>query len=94
MARDIHGVHEPLMHISKRSDTNIVRAILVRVVAILLALVVCGVVIVAMTGLNPVQVYAGIIDGAVGAPRINAKVFAQGFLLVAGKLRNQLAGET
>ena len=29
----------------------------------------CGVVIVALTGLNPVEVYAGIIDGAVGSSR-------------------------
>ena len=44
-------------------------AIGVRLAAIALALVVCGVVIVALTGLNPVEVYAGIIDGAVGSSR-------------------------
>jgi len=69
MARNIHGAHEPLMHISKREDCGLLRACLVRLAAILLALVVCGIVIVALTGLNPVQVYAGIIDGAVGSNR-------------------------
>lgn len=69
MARNIHGVHEPLFHISKREDCGFLRACLVRLAAITLSLVVCGVVIVALTGLDPVQVYAGVIDGAVGSGR-------------------------
>ena len=69
MARNVHGGHEPLMHISKRDQCSFLRACMVRLVAILLALVVCGVVIVAITGMNPIQVYAGIIDGAVGSNR-------------------------
>ncbi len=69
MARTIHGPHEPLIHISKRAECGLLRAILVRLAAIALALVVCGVVIVALTGLNPIEVYAGIIDGAVGSNR-------------------------
>ena len=35
----------------------------------MLALVVCAVVIFALTGLNPLEVYSGIIDGAVGSNR-------------------------
>ncbi len=69
MARQIHGVHEPLLHISKRDDCSFLRAALTRLAAIALALLVCAVVIVALTGLNPVQVYASIIDGAVGSNR-------------------------
>ena len=69
MARNIHGAHEPLLHISKREDCGFLKACLVRLCAIALALVVCGGVIVALTGLNPVEVYAGVIDGAVGSSR-------------------------
>ena len=69
MARQIHGVHEPLMHISKRENCGFIRACLVRLAAIALSLVVCGVVIIALTGLDPMQVYAGVIDGAVGSGR-------------------------
>ena len=69
MARNIHGAHEPLLHISKRDDCGFFKACLVRLIAIALALVVCGGVIVALTGLNPVEVYAGVIDGAVGTGR-------------------------
>ncbi len=69
MARTKRGPHEPLIHISRRADCSLLRAMLVRLAAIVLALVVCGVVIVALTGLNPLEVYAGIIDGAVGSSR-------------------------
>ena len=57
---------EPLFHIVKREGVTFVRASLIRLVAILLALVVCAIVIYSLTGLNPVEVYRGIIDGAVG----------------------------
>ena len=69
MAKNIHGAHEPLMHISKREDCGFLRACGVRLAAIALALVACGGVIIALTGLNPVEVYAGVIDGAVGSSR-------------------------
>lgn len=69
MARKIHGVREPLFHIAKREECSFLRAALVRLAAIVLALIVCAGVIVALTGLNPVEVYAAIIDGAVGSNR-------------------------
>ena len=31
MARNAHGLHEPLFHISKREDVTLLRGILVRV---------------------------------------------------------------
>jgi hypothetical protein len=64
MSNNNHGVREPLFHISRRQDYSLWLAVFVRLAAILLALVVCGVVIVALTGLNPMEVYAGIIDRA------------------------------
>ena len=69
MARNVHGVREPLFHISKREESSLIRAILVRLAAIALALLVCAGVIFALTGLNPLQVYAAVIDGAVGSNR-------------------------
>lgn len=60
---------EPLIHISKRDDIELWKAWLIRIVAVLLSLVVCAVVIVALTGLNPIAVYKGIFDGAVGTKR-------------------------
>lgn len=69
MAGHGHGVREPLVHISKRAECSFLRAALVRLAAVALALIVCAGVIVALTGLNPIQVYAAIIDGAVGSSR-------------------------
>lgn len=69
MVSKLHGVREPLAHISKRDECSFVKACLIRLVAIALALCVCAVVIFVLTGLNPLQVYQGIIDGAVGSNR-------------------------
>lgn len=69
MAFISHGNHEPLVHISKRDDCGFIRACLVRLAAVLLSLVACAGVIYALTGLNPIEVYASIIDGAVGSNR-------------------------
>lgn len=61
--------HEPLMHISKRDHISLVHAWLIRLAAVALALLVCAAVIYGLTGLNPAEVYVGIIDGAVGTNR-------------------------
>ena len=60
---------EPLMHIVKRDTIPLWQSIMVRVIAVLLALVVCAVVLIALTNLNPVGVYRAIFDGAIGTER-------------------------
>ncbi|MCC8163596.1 MAG: ABC transporter permease [Lachnospiraceae bacterium] len=60
---------EPLVRMKKRSTVSLKQAVLVRLVAVLLSLVVCAVFIVIVTQQNPLQVYAGIVDGAVGTGR-------------------------
>lgn len=60
---------EPLIRITKRSSISIPKAWLVRIIAVLLSLIVCALVIVAITGQNPIDVYLGIFDGAVGTKR-------------------------
>ncbi len=67
---------EPLMHIVKRDQIPLWKAMLIRLLAVVLALVVCAGVIVLLTSmipgkeaLNPLQVYAGIWDGAMGTNR-------------------------
>lgn len=57
------------LHISKRDDMPFAQAAGVRLVSVLLSLVVCAVVIVALTGLNPVEVYKAIFSGALGTSR-------------------------
>ena len=69
MMGKLHGIREPLFHISKRDKCSFVKACAIRLIAVALSLCVCAVVIFALTGLNPLQVYQGIIDGAVGSNR-------------------------
>lgn len=64
-----HGGGEPLLRISKRSGMPKVKALLIRLAAVVLSLIVCALIIVAITKENPLSVYLGIIDGAVGTVR-------------------------
>ena len=59
----------PLIHISRRKDIVWYRAWLVRIIAVILALVLCGIITMVTTGLDPVKVYASMIDGAFGTSR-------------------------
>ena len=69
MSNQHHGAREPLFVNSKRDSCGFLKACLIRLAAIVLALGVCAVVIFALTGLNPLEVYSGIISGAVGSNR-------------------------
>ncbi len=61
--------HESLIKITKRDDMPTLKSWLVRVIGIVLALLVCSVVILLLTGYNPLQVYGAMIDGSFGSPR-------------------------
>lgn len=60
---------EPFVHISKREEMPFMKAVMVRLIAVLLSLVVCAFVIFILTKLNPVEVYKAIYSGAVGTSR-------------------------
>lgn len=60
---------EPIIRMTKRSSISIPKAWLVRIIAVLVSLIVCALVIVAITKQNPIDVYLGIIKGAVGNKR-------------------------
>ena len=62
-------MREPLFHISKRTEIALVKAWLIRIAAIALALVLCAIVTFALTGLNPLKVFATLGDGAIGTAR-------------------------
>ena len=62
-------------HIVKRDEIAWWKAWLIRIVSVLLALVVCGIVTVSLTDLNPVQMYITMIEGAVGTPRLVWNLF-------------------
>lgn len=61
--------HEPLFHVSKRDALPAYKSWLIRILAILIALVVSGVVTMLLTGENPVSVYITMFKGAFGSSR-------------------------
>ena len=63
------AVKEPRFHVVKRDGISAGKALIIRLVAVLLSLVVCAVIIIALTGLNPIAVYGSLVDGAVGTNR-------------------------
>ncbi len=60
---------EPLIHITKRSVMPTGKAVLVRVIAVAAALVFCAVIIMVLTGKNPIRIYGSMLSGAFGTPR-------------------------
>lgn len=65
----MHNQKVPLFHLSKRKAMSWHSALAVRGAAILLALIVCAVVTTALTGENPIAVYATMFQGAFGSSR-------------------------
>ena len=55
---------EPLFHIVKRTDIPFWKGWLIRIAAVLAALVVCGIIIVALTGKNPFEMYQYMFEGS------------------------------
>ena len=60
----------PFFHVIKRDDIVWWKAWLIRIIAVIFALIVSGVVTILLTGINPVDMYVSMIDGAVGTPRL------------------------
>ena len=61
---------EPFLQVSKRRNkAGWQERLLIRFIALILALIVCGAVIVALDKMNPVDVYKAIWDGAMGSER-------------------------
>lgn len=69
MAKTNHSGKAPLIRLAKREDMPRWKGWLVRVLAILLALVVDGLIIFAIVRLNPVEVYKAMFEGAFGTTR-------------------------
>ena len=58
-----------MIHITKRKEPSLAQSLAIRLAAILIALVVCGIVTMLTTGLNPLDVYATMFYGAFGTKR-------------------------
>ena len=61
--------HEPRIHVAKRTGLIWYKAWAIRLIAIVLALIISGFVIVLITKYNPIQVYTSMIEGTFGSSR-------------------------
>lgn len=59
--------HEPLLHITKRGELPVAKAWGIRLTAILISLLVSAVVVILLTGYDPVQVFKAMITGNFGS---------------------------
>ena len=57
------------IRLSKKDNPVFYKTMLIKLAAIVLSLLVCAIVIISVTDLNPFEVYGGIIDGALGTKR-------------------------
>ncbi len=69
MKTNTHHLHEPRFQVVKRADMVWYKAWLVRLIAIVCALFICGAVIVLLTGYNPIQIYVSMFKGTFGTVR-------------------------
>ena len=60
---------EPFFHVVKRDALPWYQSVGIRAVAIILALIVCGIVTTLTTGINPVEVYQSVFSGPFGTAR-------------------------
>ena len=60
---------EKPFHIVKRTDMPKWKSWLIRILSVLASLVVCAIIIVAVTGDNPLAIYGTMVKGAVGSAR-------------------------
>ena len=63
------SVREPLFHIVKRESMVWWKSWLVRICAVIAALLLCGIITLLLTGLNPLRVFAALFEGALGTSR-------------------------
>jgi len=69
-------------HIIKRDELIWWKAWGIRVIAVFLALIVCGIVTVSLTDLNPVEMYITMIEGAIGTSRLAWNLFQNTAILL------------
>lgn len=67
-------VREPLIHITKRDDVSLGKSVLIHFLGILVALVISSILIVAVTGQNPIAIFKSMYEGVIGTPIANSGI--------------------
>ena len=69
MAENNTHVREPLFHVVKRDAMPMKNAVMVRALAVLAALVFCGIICFVLIGANPIKLYSTMVEGVFGSSR-------------------------
>ena len=69
MSNSASKTHEPLFHVVKRPAIPMWQSLLIRAGSIIAALIVAGLLTFFLTGLNPMDVYKTMIEGAIGTEK-------------------------
>ena len=67
-------VREPLIHITKRDDVSFKKSALIHFIGIVIALVLSSLLIVGITGLNPLELFKSMYEGVIGTPMANSGI--------------------
>mgnify|MGYP003298721548 CR=1 FL=1 len=86
MSNKTKKAHESLFYVTKRDSIPTVKAWAIRIAAVGFALVVCGLLTMLLTGENPINVYASMIDGAIGTERRIWRLFQELAILLCVSL--------
>lgn len=65
---------EPLIHITKRDDMTFGKSALIHFIGIVIALLLSSILIVAVTGQNPIELYKSMYEGVIGTPIANSGI--------------------
>jgi general nucleoside transport system permease protein len=74
---------EPLLHITKRKELPLIKTWAIRIGAIVAALIVCAIVTMLLTGLDPFSVFGTMIYGAAGTERKKLLLFKELAILLS-----------
>lgn len=77
-----HTCHEPLIHITKRDDISGFKSIIIHALGLLLGLAVCGIFIMLVTGLSPIDVYVKMFQGTYGGEVTRLKAIHNAAILL------------
>ncbi len=80
------AVVSPMFHLVKRDSIHFWKAWLIRLIAIVFALIVCSLVTIALTDIAPLDLFRTMIDGAVGTPRLTWNLLQNTALLLCVSL--------
>lgn len=67
-------VHEPLIHITKRDDCSLAKSAIVHLIGVVIALVFSSLLIIAVTGQNPISLFKSMFEGVFGTPIANSGI--------------------